>query len=89
MPSFVIRSGKPGARIVSRKTRAGTPVTASTFFCESISGCGAMIVSPSSGIASVAVAVALAGWLITFGLDHPPAGVSRPSLSMARTPLSA
>ncbi|XXT19237.1 hypothetical protein WME94_54335 [Sorangium sp. So ce429] len=65
------------------------PVTASTFFCESISGCGAVIVSPSSGIASVAVAVAIADWSITFGLDHPPVGVSRLSLSMARVPLPA
>ncbi|MGK3966338.1 hypothetical protein WMF38_19405 [Sorangium sp. So ce118] len=87
MPSFVISRGKPGVRIVSRKTRAGMPVTASTFFCESISGCGAVIVSPSSGIVSVAVAVA--GRSVTFGLDHPSAGVSRLSLSMARTPLPA
>ncbi|KYF64512.1 hypothetical protein BE04_22235 [Sorangium cellulosum] len=86
---MVISRGKPGARIVSRKTRAGIPVTDSTFFCESISGCGAVIVSPSSGIASVAVAVAVAGWPITFGLDHPPAGVSRLSLSMASVPLPA
>ncbi|KYF63845.1 hypothetical protein BE11_07210 [Sorangium cellulosum] len=85
----MISRGKPGARIASRKMRAGMPVTASTFFCESISGCGAVIVSPFSGIASVAVAVALAGWSITFGLDRPLAGVSRLSLSMARTPLSA
>ncbi|KYF99511.1 hypothetical protein BE18_48180 [Sorangium cellulosum] len=85
MPSFVTGKGKPGARIVSRKTRAGMPVTASTFFCESISGCGAVIVSPSSGIASVAVAVGLN----TMGRCDPPTGRSSTILSVARMPLSA
>ncbi|AGP34201.1 hypothetical protein SCE1572_06640 [Sorangium cellulosum So0157-2] len=85
MPSFVTGKGKPGARIVSRKTRAGMPVTASTFFCESISGCGAVIVSPSSGIASVAVAVRL----IVLESCDPPTGRSRTIRSIARMPLSA
>ncbi|XXX73317.1 hypothetical protein WMF30_37285 [Sorangium sp. So ce134] len=85
MPSFVTGKGKPGARSVSRKTRAGTPVTASTFFCESISGCGAVIVSPSSGIANVAVAKGL----IVLESCDPPTGRSRNILSVARMPLSA
>ncbi|WP_437811153.1 hypothetical protein [Sorangium sp. So ce1078] len=85
MPSFVTGKGKPGARIVSRKTRAGMPVTASTFFCESISGCGAVIVSPSSGIASVAVAVGL----MVLGRCDPPTGRTRTILSVDRMPRSA
>ncbi|WP_437815113.1 hypothetical protein [Sorangium sp. So ce1078] len=85
MPSFMTGKGKPGARIVSRKTRDGMPVTASTFFCESISGYGAVIVSPSSVIASVAVAKGL----IVLGSCDPPTGRARNILSVARMPLSA
>ncbi|KYF81095.1 hypothetical protein BE17_20560 [Sorangium cellulosum] len=80
-------SGKPGPRIVSRKTRAGIPVTDSTFFCESISGGGAVSVSPSSGIASVAVAVT--GWASPLGGNDPRAGTSGNVLSTTRKPCSA
>ncbi|WP_437951439.1 hypothetical protein WME98_11840 [Sorangium sp. So ce296] len=87
MPSFVIGSGKPGARIVSRTTRAEIPVTDSTFFCESIAGCGAVMVRPSSGIASVTVAVASGRF--SLGVCHPPTGASGIVRSIGRMPLSA
>ncbi|WP_437672212.1 hypothetical protein [Sorangium sp. So ce131] len=72
---------------MSRKTRGGMPVTDSTFFCESISGSGAVIVSPSSGIASFAVAVA--DWSRALGLHDPLASASGRFLSTTRTTLPA
>ncbi|WP_437960365.1 hypothetical protein WME76_12465 [Sorangium sp. So ce119] len=65
------------------------PVTDSTFFCESISGCGAASVSPSSGIASVAVAVVVVGWASPLGLPKPPAGTSGNALSITHVPWPA
>ncbi|KYF87453.1 hypothetical protein BE20_02890 [Sorangium cellulosum] len=61
MPSFVTGKGKPGARIVSRKTRAGMPVTASTFFCESIVAVGLNTMGrcdPPTGRSSTILSVA-------------------------------